>query len=69
MKQPKTIKADVLTREMIRSIKPGESVIFVLPSFSSVLSARTTIYQVRKLDNAKLTANATENIITVTRHE
>lgn len=69
MKQPKTIKADVLTREMIRGIKPGESVIFVLPSFSSVLSARTTIYQVRKLDNVKLTANATENIITVTRHE
>ena len=69
MKQPKTIKADALTRDMIRAIKPGESVIYVLPSYSSVLSARTTIYQVRKLDKVNLTTSTDDNVITITRHD
>jgi hypothetical protein len=70
MKKQKTIKTERLTREMVRNIKSGESVVFVLPAYSSVASARQTVHQVEKLDKVDLTCSETgENIITITRHE
>jgi len=70
MGRTKTIKTDRLTRDMVRDIQLGESVIYVLPSYSAIESAKVTLSHMKKITGSNFTCNLTgENIITVTRHE
>lgn len=70
MKKTKTIKTDRLTREMVKDIQVGATVVYVLPNYSCVESARATIAQMRKLMNADFKCLETgENIITVRRDD
>lgn len=70
MSKTKTLKIDKVTREMVKNIGAGTSIICVLPSYSAVESARATVATMRKLTGSDYTCNLTgENIITITRHD
>lgn len=70
MSKAKTLKTEKVTREMVKNMEAGTSIICVLPSYSSVENARATVGAVRKLTGYNLTCNLTgENIVTITRHE
>ena len=43
-----------VTREMIRSLAPGESLTVKLPNYAAVQSAIVTMGQLRKIDGLKL---------------
>lgn len=70
MEGTETIKTDKLTREMIRGLEVGVPVSFELPNYSSVLSARVTLAQMRRIMNADIRCLETgENVLTVKRYD
>lgn len=48
------IQKERITREMIRSLAPGESLTVKLPNYAAVQSAIVTMGQLRKIDGLKL---------------
>lgn len=63
------MKAEKVTRELLRSMAPGATITIELPSYSKIESARTLISQVRRLDNVDYTAESdtVKNIIKIKR--
>lgn len=49
----KTIEIDKLTRKDLREMDPGETVLFIFPNYGKVLSGRTTVIQVSKMENRR----------------
>lgn len=59
-----------ITREMIRSLAPGESLTVKLPNYAAVQSAIVTMGQLRKIDGLKLESSydgKEGNVLTIRR--
>lgn len=66
----KTIKTDRLTRQMVKELETGVAVAFVLPNYNSVLSARVTLAQMRRIMKADIRCTETdENTLIIERHD
>lgn len=59
-----------VTRADIRSIKPGQSVIFRLPNMRAVETAQAQTYLLKRLESTHYTTsvNPDERSVTITRH-
>jgi hypothetical protein len=63
------MKLDKITREDLRAIRMGESRVFELPDYASVMSARTSAYVLGRIEGCRfiLKTEPEKNVLTITR--
>lgn len=59
------MKVDKVTREMLRSIRPGETGTYQLPNAAACDSAKVLAYQLNRIDGSKYSATTDYNSNTV----